>query len=64
MALTLVELKQRLATKDPDDLLELLKIDSETLVEWATDIIEERYDELVEEVSDIDEFNPEEYRVP
>lgn len=63
MTLTLVELKQRLATKDPDDLLEILNLDSETLVELANDIIEERFDELVEEVSDIDEFGPEEYRV-
>lgn len=63
MTLTMEELKQRLAHKDPDELLELLHLDSETLIELAEDIIEDHYFELVEAVSDIDEFSPEEFRV-
>ena len=48
MALTLPELQERLAARDLDELLELLEIDSEKLVAMATDIIEEKYDELVD----------------
>lgn len=59
MSLTLVELKQRLSAKNPDDLLELLRLDSETIVELATDLIEERFEELSEEVDDVAEFSPE-----
>jgi hypothetical protein len=62
MALTLPELKQRLALKDADELLDLLKLDSSTIVEIASDLIEERYDELLETVGDIDVFSPDEYR--
>lgn len=62
MALTLAELKDRLAVKDVDELLDLLGIDSETLVELASDIISDKYEELVDEVSDIDAFMPDEYR--
>lgn len=60
--LTLPELKARLALKNLDDLVELFKLDSETLVELATDLIEERFDELQEEVGDIDEFQPQEWQ--
>lgn len=60
--LTLPELKARLATKDPNDLLELLNIDSEQLVEMATDLISDRAEELSEEVADIDEFQPQEWQ--
>jgi hypothetical protein len=62
MALTLPELKTRLATKDVSDLLDILRLDSEQLVELASDLIEARYDELVEEVVDIEEFQPEEWQ--
>jgi hypothetical protein len=64
MALTLPELKARLATKDVSDLLDILRLDSEQLVELASDLIEARYDELVEEVVDIEEFQPEEWHEP
>ena len=58
MALTLPELKSRLAAKhDPDELLEVLGLaDSEVLVEVLSDYIEENYDKLVVEVED-DEFS-------
>jgi hypothetical protein len=62
MTLTTDELKKLLAYKDPDELLDLLQLDSATLVELASDIIGERYDELLKEVEDIDEFAPEEFR--
>jgi hypothetical protein len=61
--LTLPELKQRLATKDLDELCELLGLDPETMVELCTDIITDKYDELCAEVSDIDEFMPDDFRV-
>jgi hypothetical protein len=51
--LTLEELKQRLADRfDPDDLLEMLEIDSPLLVELAESIIQDKYDDLVKEVPD------------
>lgn len=58
MALTLPELKQRLAVNyDADQLLELLGLtDSEVLVEVLSDYIEENYDKLLEEVG-TDEFS-------
>ena len=56
---TLDELKQRLAAKyDPNDLLELLKLDSTDLVDRFGDLIEERQDELRKELEEDDEFSP------
>lgn len=52
LALTLPELKDRLKVKDLDELLDLLEIDSEKLVELASDEIEERYDELAEQLTE------------
>lgn len=59
MALTLPELKQRLADKhDPESLLETLGLNStEALVEVLSDYIEENYDKLAPEVED-DNFSP------
>ena len=47
MALTLIDLKERLKSIDEISLLELLGITSEDLVERFYDLIEDKYDELV-----------------
>ncbi len=57
MALTLPELQERLAARDLDELLELLEIDSETLVALAVDLIEERYVELVDYLAEEDLYD-------
>lgn len=50
---TLQDLKDRLlATKNPDDLLEILNISAEELLNRFEDKIEERFDELYEEFED------------
>ena len=60
MALTLPELKQRLADKySAEELIEVLKlpeIETTVLVEVLADYIEENYEQLVQEVGD-DEFS-------
>ncbi len=52
MALTFTELKERLKRLPEIDLLEVLEISSEDLVERFEDLIEEKYDELTEELQD------------
>jgi hypothetical protein len=52
MALTLNEIKDRLKRLDEVDLLEVLEISSEDLVERFTDYIEDRVDELEQELED------------
>ena len=50
MALTLIEIKDRLKQIDEVDLLELLEISSEDLVERFVDLIEDNFDKLEKEV--------------
>jgi anion-transporting ArsA/GET3 family ATPase len=50
VALTLIEIKDRLKQIDEVDLLELLEISSEDLVERFTDLIEDNFDKLEREV--------------
>lgn len=52
MALTLVELAEKLKREDEVSLLELLEIDSEDLVSRFIDIIEDKFDSLEEEFDD------------
>ena len=49
--LTLAELSEKLITLDEVMLLELLEIDSEMLVNSFQDIVEEKMDKLIKEVS-------------
>ena len=49
MTITLVELKEKLKQLDEVLLCETLDISSEELVEQFTDLIEEKYDELISE---------------
>lgn len=63
MAVTLVELKQRLAAKfDEVTLLELLQINAENIVEAFSDRIEEMQEELEKELGDDDEFAHQQYQ--
>jgi hypothetical protein len=52
---TLEELKERLAQLDELTILELLDISSEELVEFLSDQIEYKYDQLIEYLSEPDE---------
>ena len=49
MSTTLTELKDKLKQVDEISLLEILQIDSELLVDRFADIIEEKYEDLVED---------------
>ena len=50
MAVTFLELKQRLIEQtDPDILVELLDLSSEDIAEAFSDKIEERFDQLMEQ---------------
>ena len=50
MAVTFLELKQRLIEQtDPDILVELLDLSSEDIAEAFSDNIEERFDKLMEQ---------------
>lgn len=49
--LTLAELSEKLITLDEVMLLELLEIDSEMLVNSFQDIVEEKMDKLIKEIS-------------
>lgn len=49
MSTTLTELKDKLKQIDEISLLEILQIDSELLVDRFADIIEEKYEDLVED---------------
>lgn len=63
MAVTLPELKQRLAAKfDEVTLLELLNIRAEEIVEAFSDRIEENQDVLSKELGDDDEFAHQQYQ--
>lgn len=56
MALTLNEVKQKLLDNfDADALLDLLHINSQTLVDWATDYIEEHIEELEQALEEFPE---------
>jgi hypothetical protein len=55
--LTLVEVKEKLMRIEETILLEILNINSEELVERFYDRIEERYDSLVEDLSDDEEYD-------
>lgn len=50
--MVLSELKDRLKTFDETTLLEVLQINADLLVERFSDIIEENYDELVQQLSE------------
>jgi hypothetical protein len=52
---TLEELKERLAQLDELTILELLDVTSEELVEFLSDQIEYKYDQLIEYLSEPDE---------
>ena len=53
MPLTLEELKERIAERmDEDSILEALNIDSYQLVEAFSDLIEENYDKLSNQLED------------
>lgn len=52
MVLTFWELKERLKRLPEIDLLEVLEISSEDLVERFQDLIEDKFDELAEELQD------------
>lgn len=52
MAITLVELKEKLKRLDETILCEVLNISSEELVERFDDIVEEKFDDLAEEFED------------
>ena len=53
MPLTLEELKERIAERmDEDSILEILNIDSYQLVEAFSNLIEEHYDKLNQQMED------------
>lgn len=53
MSLTLTELKERIAERmDEESILEILNIDSFQLVEAFSDLIEEQYDKLNQQMED------------
>lgn len=54
MAITLVELQEKLKQIDEITLLEKLNISSEEIVERFVDVIEEKFDELEIELEDED----------
>jgi anion-transporting ArsA/GET3 family ATPase len=53
MELTIEELKEKLATIDEISLLEILEIDSRDLVERFVDKIEDKADELAEDIGGV-----------
>ena len=53
MELTIEELKEKLATIDGISLLEILDIDSRDLVERFVDKIEDKADELAEDIGGV-----------
>jgi anion-transporting ArsA/GET3 family ATPase len=53
MELTIEELKEKLATIDEVSLLEILEIDSRDLVERFVDKIEDKADELAEDIGGV-----------
>ena len=52
MPLTLVEVRERLKRIDEISLLEVLGLTAEDIVERCHDIIEDKYDKLVEDLED------------
>lgn len=60
--MTLNELKERLATVNELDLLEMLDITSTELVYYLSDCIEEKYEELIDLIEDhTEEYEPPQY---
>jgi cell division septum initiation protein DivIVA len=55
MQVTLVELIEKLKKYDEIYLLELLRVDSEVLVDRFQDIIEARYEEFLEELEELED---------
>lgn len=55
MSMTFEELKEALSEFDEITLLELLEVDSWTLVGYLTDVIEEKQDELRNKIEEIEE---------
>jgi hypothetical protein len=55
MNLTIEELKEKLSQLDELTILELLDITSEELVEFLTDQIVEKYDDIIENFQDYNE---------
>lgn len=53
--LPLEELKEKLADYDELTILELLEIDSKKLVEALTDVVEDKYEELLHKLGEDDE---------
>jgi hypothetical protein len=53
MELTIEELKEKLATIDEISLMEILEIDSRDLVERFVDKIEDKADELAEDIGGV-----------
>lgn len=63
MAITLPELRQRLAAKFNEvEILELLDLRSEDIVEAFADRIEEKQDLLTKELEGDDEFSHQDYQ--
>lgn len=54
---TLEELKSKLADMEETYLLELLQLRSQDLVDRFGDLIEDRYDELIGELEEIEDDN-------
>jgi len=52
MALTIPDIKEKLKLLDEITLLEMLNVSSEELIERFSDIVEDRADELEEEIKD------------
>ena len=52
MALTIPDIKEKLKLLDEITLLEMLNVNSEELIERFSDIVEDRADELEEEIKD------------
>jgi len=52
MSTTLTELQEKLKEVDEITLMELLNVSSEDLVERFVDVIEDKFDKLVEEYDD------------
>lgn len=50
--ITLTELLEKLSTWDQMEIIELFNVTSEELVEALKDIIEDRYDNIINEVDD------------
>jgi hypothetical protein len=61
MTITFIELLDRLKQIDETSLLEILDISSEDLVERFSDLIEDRYDTLIQEFPEDETSQPDQY---